>query len=274
MCGRWVIVLNIDIPEDNSRICRRVSMVIIRRKSYDEGSESKPWLQILPWMHCVRRLNVMSANQVVTVGRISCILIPFSKLNIWRRDMMSSTLTSSLIWLSCLLSCCIFVSTTDWDDCGSEDRKIIFQNVAISPNPILLKDGQNFTIDTDVVVKDVLDKGIRVTFLVKRNVGFISGTVFKQDYDFCYLMTDDQVGGFTRSLFHKKVGDFSCRVDSKNSGKNSFRGTVDLPSLNLPAYALTFGSGKYTLTMTFTDESDRNVGCLRVNKQQLQTWKH
>lgn len=153
---------------------------------------------------------------------------------------------------------------TDWDDCGSSNRTISFHNVEIRPSDVLIKDGEQIVVNTDVIVgKDQeLDQSVLVSIKINRKVKFVHPRVHASDWKFCDLLKESRIAPFARAMFKKGEND-PCTV-RPGRYTNSFTRTVDLKRLQLPGAILRLGSGKYSLEMVFKNKERKPIGCLRI----------
>jgi hypothetical protein len=151
---------------------------------------------------------------------------------------------------------------TDWEDCGLSNRNVSFHNIDIRPSDVLIKNGEQVDVGTDVIVAQELDQSALVSIKINKQVGFVHPRVHMSDWKFCDLLKESRIAAFARAMFKKGEND-PCTV-RPGRYTNSFKRTVDLKSLNLPSIAYRLGSGKYSMEMVFKNQQRKPIGCLRI----------
>lgn len=154
-----------------------------------------------------------------------------------------------------------------WQDCGSQDRKLVFHDVTVNPTPIQLQNEKPFFVSTDVDVLETLSQNTSVTVKITKfyNMFIWKEVVLLKQHSLCQWFHDENFGWFFEHLF-KRNQDWllDCEVTPKEYLSESEH-VFDINNIPFNEFIVELiGSASFEAELRFADRMHTGsvIGCL------------
>jgi len=172
-----------------------------------------------------------------------------------------------------LVTLVVLGSAAEFENCNSDEKRIVFEQIAVSPNPLSLREDSSYSIESKISILKPIGEEVKLSVTFKKHIrfGFLVPIRIEKFDSICNFLTDNNYGFFARLLFNKNEND-PCTIEPTEEGKTldmQFKMTIKWEEINLdgPTKFLirNLGYGSYELEVNFVDKNDnKNVGCLKV----------